>query len=91
MLDVGTTVTADYQSLKEVALFLVSPAANPDPAVALGLYISVGGQEWQYRGYVGNSHPSEAWLNSGQDGDGSWVYHSIILKVHKCRLGFQTW
>lgn len=52
-------MTPDYEKLKEIALFLVGPASIPDPAYALGLYISVGGQEWQYRGYVSVDHPSE--------------------------------
>lgn len=55
----GTSVTPDYQALKEVALFLTGPGAIPDPLLALGLYISLGGQEWQFRGYVSVDHPSE--------------------------------
>ena len=39
-------------------MFLVR-AGNLDPSLALGLYISIGGAEWQYRGYVSNSQPSE--------------------------------
>ena len=34
-------------------------AGTLDPKLALGLYISIGGAEWQYRGYVSNSQPSE--------------------------------
>lgn len=60
MLDVGSTVTPQYESLKEVALFLVGPKSLPNPELALGLYISVGGQEWQYRGFVSTGHPTEA-------------------------------
>lgn len=66
MLDVGSTVTPDYQKLKEVCLFVTSPATLPDPSFALGLYISLGGQEWQFRGYVSVEHPSEVrvcWLH----------------------------
>jgi len=59
VLDVGSTVTPDYQKLKEVCLFVTSPATLPDPSFALGLYISLGGQEWQFRGYVSVEHPSE--------------------------------
>ena len=62
VLDVLTAVTPDYRSLKEVALFLVSPAALPDIGLALRLYISIGGQEWQFRGYVSIDHPSEVQL-----------------------------
>ena len=63
VLDVGSTVTTDYQRLKEVCLFLTSPAALPDPSFALGLYISLGGQEWQFRGYASVDHPSEVSLS----------------------------
>lgn len=59
VLDVGSTVSPDYKKLKEVALFLTGPAALPDPSFALGLYISLGGQEWQFRGHVSADHPSE--------------------------------
>ena len=59
VLDVGATVTPQHERLKEVALFLSSPTALPDPSMALGLYISVFGKEWQYRGYVSLEHPSE--------------------------------
>lgn len=45
VLDVGSTVTTDYQSLKEVALFLTTPQVLPQDS-ALGLFISVGG-DWQ--------------------------------------------
>ncbi|KAK9820001.1 hypothetical protein WJX72_004989 [[Myrmecia] bisecta] len=58
VLDVGATVNPDYQALKEVALFLLTPGAL-DTSLALGLYISLGGAEWQYRGFVSNGHPSE--------------------------------
>ena len=57
VFEVTTAVAQDYRQLQEVALFLSQPT---DPIAALGLYISVGGAEWQYRGYVSNSHPSGA-------------------------------
>ena len=47
-------------ALKEVAVFLTQPL--PDGATALGVYVSVGGQHWQFRGYVANTHPSECVL-----------------------------
>ena len=31
--------------------------ARPTPAAAL--YVSIGGADWSYRGYVSNSHPSD--------------------------------
>ena len=55
VLEVTNAVTQDYRTLLEVSLFLMQPTA---PSAALGLYISVGGTEWQYRGFVSNSHPS---------------------------------
>lgn len=48
-------VAQDYRQLVEIALVLMQPT---DPAAGLGLYISVGGAEWQYRGFVSNSRPS---------------------------------
>ena len=54
VLDVKASVP-NYESLKEVSLFQLQQL---DPAAALGLYISVGGAEWQYRGFVSNRHPS---------------------------------
>lgn len=52
------TVTPNYKDLQEISLFLAQ-SGTLDPSLALGLYISVGGAEWQYRGYVSNSRPSE--------------------------------
>lgn len=57
MLDV-TAVNPSYEDLKEVALFLAAPGAL-DPQFGIGLYVSVGGSDWSYRGYVGSAHPSE--------------------------------
>lgn len=51
-------VTPNYTELQEISLFLAQ-ANVLDSSSALGLYISVGGAEWQYRGYVSSSHPSE--------------------------------
>jgi len=42
-----------------VCLFLSAPNALP-PQAGLGLYVSVGGQDWQYRGCVSNARPSDA-------------------------------
>ena len=60
MLDVRASLP-NYEQLKEVSLFLLQQLA---PAAALGLYLSVGGAEWQYRGYVSNSHPSGEFTGS---------------------------
>lgn len=57
VFDVGAVGPQNILALKEVAIFLAQPL--PDPATALGIYVSVGGQQWQFRGYVANSHPSE--------------------------------
>lgn len=76
VLDVGSTVTPQYENLKEVALFLAGPTSLPDPSKALGLYISVGGQEWQYRGYVSTTHPTEA---------------SLFYDVWLCQLSLSRW
>ena len=51
-------VTPNYRELQEVSL-LLAQSGTLDPSLALGLYISIGGAEWQYRGYVSNSQPSE--------------------------------
>ena len=59
VLDVVTTITPQFWDLKEVALFLTAPNVL-DPNLALGLYVKVGNGEWEYRGCVHNSHPSEA-------------------------------
>ncbi|DBB14244.1 hypothetical protein WJX82_010352 [Trebouxia sp. C0006] len=53
-----SSVTPNYRELQEVSLFLAQ-SGTLDPSLALGLYISIGGAEWQYRGYVSNSQPSE--------------------------------
>ncbi|KAL3132314.1 hypothetical protein ABBQ32_008892 [Trebouxia sp. C0010 RCD-2024] len=53
-----SNVTPNYRELQEVSLFLVQ-SGTLDPTLALGLYISIGGAEWQYRGYVSNTQPSE--------------------------------
>jgi len=53
-----SSVTPNYRELQEVSLFLAQ-SGTLDPSLALGLYISIGGAEWQYRGYVSNNQPSE--------------------------------
>ncbi len=57
VFDVGAVSPQGALVLKEVAVFLAQPL--PDAASALGVYVSVGGQQWQFRGYVANGHPSE--------------------------------
>lgn len=59
VLDIVTTVTPQFWDLKEVTLFLTAPNVL-DPTMGLGLYIRVGSGEWQYRGCVHSSHPSES-------------------------------
>lgn len=59
VLDVVSSITPRFWDLKEVALFLTAPNVL-DSHLALGLYVKVGNGEWQYRGCVHNSHPSEA-------------------------------
>lgn len=56
VLDVGGKINVDFQSLKEVALFLQQPLAA---GIALGLYVQLGGAGWSYRGFVSNDHPSD--------------------------------
>ena len=60
VFDVGAVGPQNVLALKEVAVFLTQPL--PDSATALGVYVSVGGQQWQFRGYVANMHPSECVL-----------------------------
>uniref|UniRef100_A0A061QT79 Hikeshi-like C-terminal domain-containing protein n=1 Tax=Tetraselmis sp. GSL018 TaxID=582737 RepID=A0A061QT79_9CHLO len=58
VLDVTAAVKPQHEELKEVAFFLPQPGAL-DPNMGLGLYVSVGGSEWSYRGCICNAHPSE--------------------------------
>lgn len=58
VLDVAATVKPQYEDLKEVALFLPQPGGL-DPSMGIGLYVSVGGSEWSYRGCVSVAHPSD--------------------------------
>ena len=53
LLDVAS-VTPAWRDLKDVTLCLAAPGA------ALALYVSVGGDAWQYRGAVTAAHPSDA-------------------------------
>ena len=68
-----STVTPNYRELQEVSLFLLQPNTL-DPSLALGLYISIGGANWQYRGYVSSTQPSEVMPLS-------WPEHEQPLKV----------
>jgi len=58
VLDVSTMVKPQYEELKEVALFLPQPGSL-DPSMGIGLYVSVGGSDWSYRGCVTVAHPSD--------------------------------
>eukprot|EP00192_Tetraselmis_astigmatica_P019221 CAMPEP_0117649494 /NCGR_PEP_ID=MMETSP0804-20121206/1002_1 /TAXON_ID=1074897 /ORGANISM="Tetraselmis astigmatica, Strain CCMP880" /LENGTH=253 /DNA_ID=CAMNT_0005455235 /DNA_START=389 /DNA_END=1149 /DNA_ORIENTATION=- len=51
-------VKPQYEELKEVALFLPQPGSL-DPSMGIGLYVSVGGSDWSYRGCVTVAHPSD--------------------------------
>lgn len=42
----------------QVALFLTQANVLP-PGMGLALYVSIGGADWAYRGFVSNQHPSE--------------------------------
>lgn len=57
-LDVSAMVNTNFLMLKEVCLALSSPNAI-DATAGLGLYVSVGGSEWQYRGGVYANRPSD--------------------------------
>ena len=59
LLDVCTAVHPDYTRLREVSLFLTQPGVL-EPGMALGLYLSIGGADWQYRGFVSSERPSES-------------------------------
>jgi protein Hikeshi len=59
VLDVVSVVSPQFWSLKEVVLFLTAPNVL-DAQTGLGLYIKCGAGEWQYRGCVHATHPSEA-------------------------------
>ncbi|CAG9464219.1 unnamed protein product [Pedinophyceae sp. YPF-701] len=69
VLDVCAAVGPNYQDLKDVCLFLTQPGSL-DATCALGLYVSVGGSGWSYRGCVAASRPSEVmpllWPESSQ-------------------------
>ncbi|KAL4421725.1 hypothetical protein ABPG77_002341 [Micractinium sp. CCAP 211/92] len=58
VFDATATVVPDYRELKEVAIFLTQPNVLP-PDVGLALYVSIGGADWSYRGFVSNAHPSD--------------------------------
>ena len=58
VLDVGKLVNPNFALLKEVCLFLGNAAAL-DGSAGIGLYVSVGGTDWQYRGCVTLRRPSD--------------------------------
>lgn len=59
VLDVSGLVTPSYQVLKEVFVCLTDVSALP-PDMALSIYVSVGRHEdWIFRGFVSNEHPSD--------------------------------
>ncbi|KAI3428790.1 hypothetical protein D9Q98_007609 [Chlorella vulgaris] len=58
VLDATSTVLPDYHDLKEIALFLTAQGVLP-PDMGLALYVSIGGADWSYRGFVSNTNPSD--------------------------------
>lgn len=47
---------------------MFAPVAHLSPAA---LYVSIGGADWSYRGYVSNSHPSDVLPLSWPEPDAS--------------------
>ena len=68
VLDVTQSVTPAYTDLKEICLFLSSPASL-DQSCALGLYVSCGGGDWQYRGCVTVCRPSDVFSTAWPTGE----------------------
>ena len=68
VLDVTQSVTPAYTDLKEICLFLSSPASL-DQSCALGLYVSCAGGDWQYRGCVTASRPSDVFPTAWPTGE----------------------
>ena len=68
VLDVTQSVTPVYTDLKEICLFLSSPASL-DQSCALGLYVSCAGGDWQYRGCVTASRPSDVFPTAWPTGE----------------------
>jgi hypothetical protein len=79
LLDVSA-VTPAWRDLKDVTLCLSSPGALP-PGAALALYVSVGGDAWQYRGAVTAAHPSDAVPLAWPEEAPSAPSHTPILGV----------
>lgn len=86
VLDVTSTVAPQHTDLKELALFLTAPNSLPLDA-ALGLYVSVGGSDWSFRGYIANTHPSDvvplSWpdpANEAGAGSPGWAKIGISLE-----------
>lgn len=85
VLDVCTSVSPDFDSLKEVILFLTVPNVL-DASMAFGLYVKVGTSAWLYRGCVHATHPSEAmplsWPGLGQVPPGPGAVQIGALPIH---------
>lgn len=61
VLDIITSVTPNYQTLKDCCLMLTAPGLLNDD-MALGLYVKCGtypSSEWLYRGMISNFKPSD--------------------------------
>ena len=71
ILDVRQAVCFDYTQLKEVCIFLLHHGAIADN-MALGVYVTAHGSEFEYRGAVSNSNPSASlslqWPTKGPAG-----------------------
>ena len=68
VLDVTQSVTPAFTDLKEICLFLSSPASL-DQSCALGLYVSCAGGDWQYRGCVTVCRPSDVFSTAWPTGE----------------------
>ena len=68
VLDVTQSVTPAFTDLKEICLFLSSPASL-DQSCALGLYVSCAGGDWQYRGCVTVCRPSDVFPTAWPTGE----------------------
>ncbi|KAG7672601.1 hypothetical protein Ndes2526B_g08876 [Nannochloris sp. 'desiccata'] len=87
LLDVTSTVSQQHTDLKEICFFLTAPNSLP-PDAALALYVSVGGSDFSFRGYIANTHPSEvlplSWpdppSDNGPIGQPGWAQIGISVE-----------
>lgn len=55
--------------LHDVGIMLLKPNALP-PDAAVSLYVSTGGSNWSFRGYISDTHPSDVLPLSWPDSNG---------------------